>query len=90
MPNSIVSRYIVVFLDDIFSMEYFGLKLPPYWRYTYQNSPAALVHAAMKDYKSLLAECQSLDEMVAAASDSVGGLQYAYLTSLTYRQVGWL
>ena len=90
MPDSIVSRYIVVFLDDIFSIDYFGLYLPPYWRYAHGNSSLLMLQQAKKDYESLQALCGAFDEFVASESQRVGGLQYAFLTSLAYRQVSHL
>eukprot|EP00117_Sycon_ciliatum_P012048 scpid40091/ scgid5004/ len=85
--DTAVSRHVLVFLDDIFSIDYFGLKLPPYWRYTFNSSPTSMIHQAMMDYESVLGKCKAFDEDVVRESLRVGGMEYAFLTSLTYRQV---
>lgn len=75
---------IMLAYDDLFSIQYFGENLRPYWR---RNGWEAedLLHAANDQYAALLERAAAFDEQLLAAAESVGGRGYANLIALAYR-----
>ncbi len=81
-----VSRYLILAYDEIYPVEYFHVRLRPYW----QNQGlriSSFLQAAERDYGRLSAECAAFDGKLMTALGQVGGEQYALLASLAYRQV---
>lgn len=83
--STAVSRQVMIGYDEIWSVDYFGRKLPPYWR---RNSmtPEKLFTVAAKDYPKLLARCEAFDAKLKADATKVGGAKYAQILALCYRQ----
>lgn len=79
------SRHLMLAYDDLWSIEYFGTKLRPYWRRNGADA-AALLLAAAKDYEELTRRCEAFDRELMADLTRVGGEQYAQLCALAYRQ----
>lgn len=75
---------IMLAYDDLFSIQYFGENLRPYWR---RNGWEAedLLRAANDQYAALLERAAAFDEQLMAAAESVGGRGYANLVALAYR-----
>lgn len=80
-----VSRHLMVAYDEIWSIKYFGKKLPPYWRRN-GATPADMLQAAEKDYESLTKRCEDFDKNLMADLTRVGGARYAQIAALAYRQ----
>lgn len=72
--------------DDIESMEYFGERLPAYWRKDGKTIDQAISEAAA-EYESLKEKCDLFAERLTAEATEKGGSEYAELLSLAYRQV---
>lgn len=91
-PSSgVVSRYLVLVVDEILSLNYFGEKCPPYWRRALPvgdfTPPIDLLRNFYSTYHSITLECAGFDESNGKLLASVGGDEYATVTQLAYRQV---
>jgi hypothetical protein len=80
-----VSRYLMVGYDDIYSIEHFGNRLRPWWRRGGMEMPE-LLRTAQNDYGALRPRCAKLDAELMADLQKAGGLHYARLCALAYRQ----
>jgi hypothetical protein len=80
-----VSRHILLAYDDLYSVEYFGRKLRPYWRRGNQT-PETLLKEAVQNYASLEATSNSFDRALTEKLLAAGGPKYAVLSILSYRQ----
>src|SRR5205814_7554953 len=67
-----VSRYLILAYDDLYSIQYMGKNLRPYWR---RNGWQAgdLLAAAARDYESLKKRCEEFDEELMADLTRAGG-----------------
>ena len=79
------SRMMMVGYDEIYSIDYFGRQLRPYWRRN-GTTPELLFRAAYRDYPSLAARCENFDRELMADAASVGGRRYAQILALAYRE----
>ncbi|HSU68092.1 MAG TPA: DUF5127 domain-containing protein, partial [Tepidisphaeraceae bacterium] len=80
-----VSRHVIVAYDEIWSINYFGKRLPPYWRRN-GATPADMLQGAEKDYASLTQRCEAFDRELMSDLAKVGGARYAQIAALAYRQ----
>jgi hypothetical protein len=80
-----VSRQVIVAYDEIYSIQYFGRKLRPYWRRN-GETPAGLLRAAEKDFPRLEKRCVEFDRELTEDLTRAGGVRYARLAALAYRQ----
>eukprot|EP01097_Dermamoeba_algensis_P005626 TRINITY_DN3572_c0_g1_i1.p1 TRINITY_DN3572_c0_g1~~TRINITY_DN3572_c0_g1_i1.p1 ORF type:complete len:730 (+),score=190.06 TRINITY_DN3572_c0_g1_i1:105-2294(+) len=83
--NQAQSRYLTFLYDDILSIDYFGLQLPPYWRKD-GHTAADMLNYANFDYQDILWTTQNFDEALLQDINEVGGQKYATLCALAYRQ----
>eukprot|EP01063_Lacrimia_lanifica_P002437 TRINITY_DN11284_c0_g1_i1.p1 TRINITY_DN11284_c0_g1~~TRINITY_DN11284_c0_g1_i1.p1 ORF type:complete len:706 (+),score=204.16 TRINITY_DN11284_c0_g1_i1:59-2176(+) len=67
-------------------IEYFGTALPPYWLHAHGSFGAALNYAAAHA-GGIAARCDAFDARVAGEMGEVGGVKYAELGGLGWRQV---
>lgn len=84
-PTSQQSRHLLLAYDDIYSINYFGEKLRPYWRRNGMDAHGLLVKAE-SDYESLKTRCERFDSKLMADLSKVGGDKYALMCALLYRQ----
>jgi hypothetical protein len=80
------SAHVMVGYDDIYSVEYFGNRLRPWWRRKENTGPEAMMAAAEKDYGPLMKACADFDKQLYTEAKEAGGEEYARLCALTYRQ----
>ena len=80
-----VSRWLMLAYDDLYSIQYMGQNLRPYWRRNGWEA-ADLLQAAAADYKSLTRRCAAFDAELMADLRHTGGEQYAQIAALAYRQ----
>jgi hypothetical protein len=80
-----VSRYAMLAYDDEYSINYMGRKLRPYWRRGGWEA-ADLLQAAAREYTGLQKRCQTFDDELMADLTRIGGLRYARICALAYRQ----
>ncbi len=80
-----VSQTVLLAYDDLFSVEYFGRKLRPYWRRTGQNAED-LLQRAVAEYAAVQEKAISFDRTLTERLAAAGGAKYAALATLLYRQ----
>jgi hypothetical protein len=85
-------RAVVVAVDEILGINWFGEMMPPWWRRALPvNSTAAvpvdMLAAAWNSTAATRGLCDSFDADTAALLSAAGGDEYATLAQLTYRQV---
>ena len=80
-----VSRWLMLAYDDLYSIQYMGKNLRPYWRRNGWQA-ADLLQAAARDYESLKQRCDAFDAELMAGLTEAGGEKYAKLCALAYRQ----
>ena len=80
-----ISRHLILAYDDLYSIEYFHHRLRPYWRRNGAQA-ADLLTEAERDHASLAERCEAFDRELMSDLERVGGLEYARLAALAYRQ----
>ncbi len=78
-------KFLVAY-DDIYSIQYFGENLRPYWNRKGDSSIEAQIALALKEYKSLMKKCSEFDLKLMKDAAKAGGKEYAELCALAYRQ----
>lgn len=80
------SGKVMIGYDDIYSIQYFGDNLRPYWNQDGNQTIAGQFHAANKEYNKLIEKCYTFDKELMAKASLAGGKKYAELCALAYRQ----
>ncbi len=86
VPTKECETGIVLAYDDLLSINYFGEWRKAYWTKEYPTIQDA-VGAAIADRTEVLEKAQKLDEEIYKNALEVGGEDYAFLCSMSYRQV---
>ena len=84
--NKSASGKILIGYDDIYSIQYFGENLRPYWNAAGKKDIFMAFSQAYQDYDKLIKECNDFDYKTMSAAVEAGGKQYADLCALAYRQ----
>lgn len=84
--KNVTSGKIMVGYDDIYSIQYFGKNLRPYWNSTNDQTIVGQFHKANVEYKPLIEKCYSFDKELMTEATKAGGKEYAELCALAYRQ----
>ncbi len=71
--------------DEIYAVKFLGQKLRPFWRRN-GAGPAELFRAAERDYVGLSGRCAAFDRELMADLTKAGGVRYARMAALAYRQ----
>jgi len=80
-----VACRLLLAYDDLYSIQYLGHNLRPYWRRNGWEA-ADLLAAAEQDYVVLAKRCAEFDRQLMDDLTAVGGANYAALGALAYRQ----
>lgn len=80
-----VEHHVLLGYSDGYSIEYLGRKLKAYWTHT-GMSESAMLNQAETDYVALDRRGTEFDAELIADMTKVGGADYAYMTSLLFRQ----
>jgi hypothetical protein len=80
-----VSRHLMIAYDEIYAIKFLGRKLRPYWRRD-GAEPADLFRSAQRDYPGLVGRCEAFDRQLMADLTRAGGVRYARMAALAYRQ----
>ncbi len=78
--------HVLIGYDDIYSIQYFGENLRPYWNRNGDKTIADMFQAAEKAYSSIMKRCDAFDRSLMAECETAGGRKYAELCALAYRQ----
>ncbi len=71
--------------DDLYSVQYFGKNLLPWWKEKGSTIESELSKAA-KDYPQIIAKCKQINQTIYNDALKAGGVTYARLCELAYRQ----
>lgn len=72
--------------DDIYSIQYFGQNLKPWWNKDGNSSITKELAAAYTDYESVIEKCEDVNKTIYKDALKAGGKEYAELCVLAYRQ----
>nr|WP_067054321.1 glutaminase family protein [Mucilaginibacter sp. L294] len=84
--NNAVEKFIEVGYDDIYSVQYFGKNLRPWWNKDGNKTIIGELKQAATDYKTIIAKCKAFDDAMNVKASAAGGLEYAKLCAIAYRQ----
>ena len=77
---------IMLGYDDLYSIQYFGQNLRPYWNDKGDKTIEMAFEEANNEYANLKEECDKFDNKLMADAIKSGGKEYAELCVLAYRQ----
>lgn len=80
------SGKIMIGYDDIYSIQYFGKNLRPYWNRNNNETIVSQFSKADKEYDGLMKKCSEFNEDLMLKATKAGGRKYAELCVLAYRQ----
>lgn len=80
------SGKIMLGYDDIYSLQYFGENLRPYWNDKGNKTIETAFEEANTEYAALKSECSKFDNKLMSDAVKSGGREYAELCVLAYRQ----
>lgn len=86
VDNTATAGYIMVGYDDLYSIQYFGKNLRPYWNKDGKSSIEKQFALAADEYDDLMKRCCEFDAELMAEATQAGGREYADLCALAYRQ----
>ena len=72
--------------DDIYSVDYFGTQLRPWWNKDGKQTLTGELDQAVADYASVLERCAAFDKQLHEDGVASGGEEYANLLEIGYRQ----
>lgn len=78
-------RFLLIGYDDLYSVQYFGQNLKPWWKEKGSTIEQELEKAA-KDYKTIAQQCEAFDKAMYGRTLAAGGEDYAKLCVMAYRQ----
>lgn len=77
---------LMIGYDDLYSIQYFGENLRPWWNRKGDRTIVDEFVAADRDYASLMKRCARFDAELMQRASEKGGVKYAELCALAYRQ----
>ncbi|MDR2361397.1 MAG: DUF4965 domain-containing protein [Prevotellaceae bacterium] len=80
------SGKILIGYDDLYSIQYFGENLRPYWNSDGQRNIFDAFARAQAEYPQLIKKCNAFDADLMRKATDAGGKEYAELCALVYRQ----
>lgn len=80
------SAKILIGYDDIFSVQYFGENLRPWWNKDNNTTIEEQLQRANDEYSRVLEKCNATDKKIYTDAFNAGGTEYAKLCELAYRQ----
>ena len=78
-------QLILIGYDDLYSIQYFGKNLKPWWKLNGSTIEQQLSLAA-KDYAAIIKKCEAVNKMIHDDAVNAGGEDYASLCEIAYRQ----
>lgn len=78
--------HVLLGYDDLFSVQYFGENLRPYWNRKNNETIFSQFEKAEKEYPALMQKSAEFDVQLMKDATRVGGREYAELCAAAYRQ----
>ncbi len=79
-------QVIMLGYDDLYTIQYFGTNLKPWWKQTESNTIEQQLSLAAQEYKAVVAKCENINKQIYNDAFKAGGEKYAKLCELAYRQ----
>ncbi|WP_295721176.1 glutaminase family protein [Mucilaginibacter sp.] len=79
-------QFIMLGYDDIYAIQYFNKNLKAWWKLGQSKTMETEMAAAARDYKAIIQKCKLLNTGMERAAVKAGGVNYAKLCVLGYRQ----
>ncbi|MBB6501177.1 glutaminase family protein [Pedobacter cryoconitis] len=79
-------KHLLVAYDDIYSVQYFGKDLKPWWNRSNNQTIDKQLLLADTEYASVLKKCEAFNQKYYTENVKAGGDKYAKLLDLSYRQ----
>jgi hypothetical protein len=80
------SGYLLIGYDDLYSIQYFGENLLPYWKRDGKTDVYAAYSKGFRSYADIMERCSQWDAQLMKDAVEAGGQKYAELCALAYRQ----
>lgn len=80
-----VKKQLLLAYDDIYSIQYFGQNCKAWWTKNF-SSIDQLLEKSQKEYAVIKAKCNAFDKQLYADAVKAGGVNYAKLCVMAYRQ----
>ena len=80
------SFHLIMAYDDIYSVQYLGKNLRPWWRRDPTMTAEKMLDIAEAEYPRLMKKCAAFDKAMYDDASLSGGKMYAELCQLAYRQ----
>ncbi|MCF0176535.1 MAG: DUF4965 domain-containing protein [Bacteroidales bacterium] len=80
------SGKVLIAYDDVYSIQYFGENLRPYWNRKGDKTIEGQLKLALDEYPALMKKAAAFDRDMMAKAAKAGGEKYACLCALAYRQ----
>lgn len=81
-----VEKMMMIAYDDLFSVQYFGQNLRPWWNSKNDRTLDDQLVLADTEYSAVLQKCQEFNQKYHQENLKAGGEKYAKLSDLSYRQ----
>ncbi len=79
-------KFIMVGYDELYSVQYFGTNLVPWWRNKPDATMEGMLAKAGTGYAAVKAACNATDKKIYAEALAAGGENYAKMCAMAYRQ----
>jgi len=86
LSSNAQERHVLIGYDDIYSVQYFGQNLRPYWNKDGNTTIEQQLALAEGNYQGVMKECADFDKQMYADVQKAGGDEYAKLCVAAYRQ----
>ena len=83
--SAIISRHVIVAYNEVYSIDYFGEDLTPYWARN-GTTVQQMLTTAESNFTTYQSQCATFDSGLMADLTTEGGSQYATIAALGYRQ----
>ncbi|HZH66901.1 MAG TPA: DUF5127 domain-containing protein, partial [Flavisolibacter sp.] len=80
------NKMLMVGYDDLYSVQYFGKNLRPWWKNDTSKTMEKQLTAAYNEATNVMQDCKRFDEKMHADAAAAGGENYASLCEMAYRQ----
>jgi len=88
--RSFVQKHVEIGYDDLFSVEYFGIRLKPWWSAeatkTVGRTMEKELNKADEEYDAVMKKCSAFNKMIFTDALKAGGNKYAASCIMAYRQ----
>lgn len=79
-------HFVMLGYDDLFSVQYFHNNLRPWWNDNGTVTIESQLGQAASDYRDVMQKCSAFDQKLFADAEKSGGVAYAKLCAIAYRQ----